>query len=670
MIDLSGPIRDLEQLRGFLTRWDDTARPPTDPFGLAEQWLAKASLAHDWTELKNALAGAHSHAKLLATSERLVKLLREQKSGFGFKLFASQPSPTEIVTTLENLCLALTSESTTLIGRLSEAMTTELRSTPITLLVQLLGDVSLAELPSAVWRESEWTTPSASVGAKDFLDELQDEAKLAPERAAAVLVAWRLTDIWARHVREDSAWNILESWLRRWIKQSGLCGELRLRPSDAPTAGRCQVHFQCLEPFPNSILSLDAPASLACSFESVPMETPSTTSAWSGLPKPPTCGNQTPVPLVAWFDACEQASLKRRQPPSKTDAKAQFGSWIGGVEGGAWFDALLRTDAISPDGPEAAWWRVLSESGWCVAYPPSECGELRLAWPESVTRIDNSPAGTRLEVLRYSPEPAAARVVISDGPTATDSALARFHELFRSDPTNDKLWGAGRWAKARAISLAEIPDEFAIELAESWQSVPVAFSLIARWLNCFGIEVIDPATALPDEVEQSSLFHPSTVGEYIGSGVCGYKRGDSVLKRAKRSISAGEVPEGYDALQSAAQQWPVEHPYRAGVAKLTDAIVGGYLLESALELFSTYWDQVHANRGEPARLYGEEIARFLKTSLKLETFTPQNLHEHRDGWVISTSGSRLVTGVVRRVFRPGLVDELGELRIPALAEID
>ncbi len=671
MVDLSGPMRDLDRLREYLAHWDATARPANDPFELAAQWLSTASLAHEWPEWNTFLAGARSHVELLAASERLAKRLRESKSGFGFKLFGpSPPSPDEIATAIENLCLALAPDPSTLSGRLSEAMTAELRNQPVTLLLQLLRDVSSTEIPTAVWREVEWTASTASIGAKDVLAELQVEVKLAPERAAAAAVAWRVADIWTRHVRDDDAWKILESWLRRWIERSGLSGELRLRPGDEPSATGCRVHFLGGEPFPNPVLCLGAPASPACSFESAPVAAPPTTSAWSVLPKPPVCGNVTPVPLVAWFDACERASLNRRPAPPEADAKARFARWIGGIEGGDWFDALLRNVADNPESVEAAWWRALSHRGWCVAYPDLLPGEDRPAWPEAITRIDDSPTGTRLEVRRYSPAPAAARVIISDGPTAADSALARFHELFRSDPTNDNLWGDGRWAKARAISLGEVPDESAIELAESWQSVDAAFPLIASWLRSFGIEAIDPATAPPDAVAQTSVFHPTPVGEPIGPGTWGYKRGDTVLKRAERVLSAGRIPEGFDALQRAAQLWPADHPYRAGVAKLTDAIGGGYLLESALELFSIYWDQAHANRGEPARLFGEEIGRFLRSALKLEIFTPRNLHDHKPGWVTPTSGSRLVTGVVRRVFRPGLVDEAGELRIPALAEID
>ena len=675
MVDLSEPLRDLDRLREFLARWDATARPPTGPFELAGQWLAKAGLAHEWPELKTVLAGARSDGELIANSARLTQRLRESKSGFGFKLFGpSPPSPAEIAATLENLCLALAPDATSLTGRLSESMAAELRSQPVALLLQLLRDTGWAELPPTVWGDSEWETPLANPGAREFLEALESEAKLSPERAAAALVAWRLGAIWAGRVRGAEAWMGLESWLRLWFDRAGLSGELRLRPGDESNPFGCRVHYQCREPFSNPVLSLGAPVAPAHRFETEPQAAPPPTSAWSGLPKPPTCRNIAPVPLLAWFDACERAVEKRRMPPAETDAKAQFDGWIREAAGADWLDASLRLASTHPDGGEAAWWRVLRERGWCEIHPDLDRGGIRPNWPEAMTRIDDRPAGTPLEVPRYSADPKAARVVLSEGPAPADSALARFHELFKSEPDNEGLWGEGRWSRARGISVGDIPDESAVELADVWQAVaveaPPGGSLIAAWLRCFGIGIIDPSTAPAEEVELSSRFHPSPVGASIGPGRWGYRRHDAILKRAIRNLSAGPAPAGFDALQLAVQHWPADHPYRAGVAKLPDAIGGGYLLESALELFTDYWDQAHANRGESGRLYGEELGRFLHSALKLETFAPRNWHDHREGWVTPSSGSRLVTGVVRRLFRPGVVDDRGELRIPALAEID
>lgn len=602
MVDLTEPLRDLNRLHRFLTRWDETARPATGPFGLAGQWLAKAGLAHEWPELKTVLAGARSHEAWIAHSERLTQRLREPKSGFGFKLFGpSPPSPAEIAATLENLCLALAPDATSLAGRLSESMAAELRSQPVALLVQLLRDPRSADLPASVWLDSEWTTPRANPGAHDLLKALQSEAELSPERASAALVAWRLGGIWAGHVREAEAWTGLASWLQVWFDRAGLSGELRLRPGDETTPVGCRVQYQCREPFSNPVLLLGAPVAPAHRFETEPQAAPPPTSAESGLPKPPTCAKIVP-------------------------------------------DSDLEPGGIRP------------------------------TWPEAITRIDDSPADTRLEVLRSSTEPIAARVVLSDGPALADSALAHFHELFKSEPNSEPLWGEGRWSRARSVSVGEIPAESALELADSWQAIaaetPLARSLIAAWLRCFGFGIIDPSTAPREEVESSSQFHPSPVGASIGPGRWGYLRGDAIFKRAIRTVSAGPTPAGFDALQRSVQHWPADHPYRAGVAKLPDAIGGGYLLESALELFTNYWDQAHANRGEPGRLYGEELVRFLHSALKLKTFEPRNWHDHREGWVTPSSGSHLVTGVVRRLFRPGLVDDQGELRIPALAEID
>jgi hypothetical protein len=64
------------------------------------------------------------------------------------------------------------------------------------------------------------------------------------------------------------------------------------------------------------------------------------------------------------------------------------------------------------------------------------------------------------------------------------------------------------------------------------------------------------------------------------------------------------------------------------------------------------------------------LTRFLHAAYGLSVFTPTSIHDHPDGWLAVVPGGRAVTGLVRSVRRPGLHDEHGNLRIPALVEVE
>jgi hypothetical protein len=60
----------------------------------------------------------------------------------------------------------------------------------------------------------------------------------------------------------------------------------------------------------------------------------------------------------------------------------------------------------------------------------------------------------------------------------------------------------------------------------------------------------------------------------------------------------------------------------------------------------------------------------LRQNWKLYPFYPVAYQDHPDGWLQRAPGRNMVTGRVRRVLRPGLQDEDGHLRLPALVEVE
>ncbi len=110
------------------------------------------------------------------------------------------------------------------------------------------------------------------------------------------------------------------------------------------------------------------------------------------------------------------------------------------------------------------------------------------------------------------------------------------------------------------------------------------------------------------------------------------------------------------------------------VVALRAAVAGDYLREAAVQLFIDY----HGDAGGTARAadptataaVGERLADLLRSEFDLEAFHPANVHDLPGGWVSVAPGSRVMTGSVRRLLRPGLQDSGGNLRMPAVAEVE
>ena len=72
-----------------------------------------------------------------------------------------------------------------------------------------------------------------------------------------------------------------------------------------------------------------------------------------------------------------------------------------------------------------------------------------------------------------------------------------------------------------------------------------------------------------------------------------------------------------------------------------------------------------------ASRFADQLIRFLNAAYALSTFVPVRIHDHPDGWLEVVPGGRVMTGLVRRVHRPGLHDGVhGNLCIPALVEVE
>jgi len=154
------------------------------------------------------------------------------------------------------------------------------------------------------------------------------------------------------------------------------------------------------------------------------------------------------------------------------------------------------------------------------------------------------------------------------------------------------------------------------------------------------------------------------------------RRSGKAIRECAVYVSAGPSPAGFGELYRL-----VEQPSGAGEEGLRErlrawpaACLHGALDVVAVRLFVDFWgalgDEMRMQRGDEARRFGEQLSLLLQQELRLETFHPESYQDYPDGWLLLDSDHGAVTGKVRTVIRPGLKDEEGNLRVPALVEVD
>jgi hypothetical protein len=113
---------------------------------------------------------------------------------------------------------------------------------------------------------------------------------------------------------------------------------------------------------------------------------------------------------------------------------------------------------------------------------------------------------------------------------------------------------------------------------------------------------------------------------------------------------------------------------RQSLERLPEARGAGYWHEALMELYVETWGDLGARwrAGDPPAFgrFTDAVAELLRNELQFEIFAPVAVHDVREGWLIATPGCRPMTGLVRKLHRPGLVDAAGHMRIPAIAEVE
>lgn len=686
-------MSDVDQLAAaarvsaFATAAAVAGRAAPGTVGLAELWVRRAALAHQWPAVHADLVGPVD-ADLVAAARRAAERCREHRTGLLGKaanLFKRGTDP-----------VPLLAECGALLDRMADAL-----ATPGGLAGGLAAVVAECAAGTAAARLLDLQNQLAerSASARGLLDRLAADGASWPDSTAsdatnaAVETVRRVVADLAARTGEERVWELVCAWVEDWFAAFGVRGKLLV---GAPPAVGDEVF--ALRHSPDRAIVLRVEPGAASQRVPPPVrkkeDAAPSGSSWANLPPVPAWPGLTPAPLVEWVAEVQATAKRSRAQPSDAVARERFGKWLATAPGRDWFARWLAAAEREPSGPAARWWRVVRAAGWCRAHPDLNLDanptrvwptDTPVRWPSCESTAGEGPAGNVVEVRTYAPVSDAARVVLSDGLTEPGSALARFHALYDAVGAVESWWGEGRWEESRALSLEAAPDpDRAAAVIGKWldlfggeQSDGAVGMAVREWASVFGLALIAaPAdgTIDPDIHTTTAVFSDVPAGRLVrvtGYGLRGHGR---VYRPCAVEVSLGPPPAGLVELEEAAAHLPEVDPLRTRVTGLREALRGDYLREAALELYLDYW----AEAGRPVRTavsgagreFGPRLMEFLQAACGLSEFVPQSVHDHPDGWLAVVPGGRAVTGLVRRVHRPGLQDEQGNLRIPALVEVE
>lgn len=293
----------------------------------------------------------------------------------------------------------------------------------------------------------------------------------------------------------------------------------------------------------------------------------------------------------------------------------------------------------------------------------------RFDWPTATSRTTDEPFDTVVEVR---PD---GSVTLSDGPVSV--AFAAFHELYDATRDEHSWWAGGRWRRAR--QLCRTPEAAGVaRLAGQWieECSPgdAEAEFVCRWAEACGLTVVRADGVDMTGVTVRHVFAAAPAGMVVGGNRAGFNIGDEVLRPTVVDVSAGPLPVGFTELERAGEELPRGCELRRRVAELRGAAEGNYLREAVLGLYSDFWGDAGtaARDTDPDATadVGDRLSALLADAYGLRPFFPVNVHDLPSGWITVAPGSRVMTGVVTRVLRPGLQDDHGHLRIPAVVEVE
>ena len=238
--------------------------------------------------------------------------------------------------------------------------------------------------------------------------------------------------------------------------------------------------------------------------------------------------------------------------------------------------------------------------------------------------------------------------------------------------------------------LGPVLDELA-KIEPAADAAPLAarddlLSLVRGWAGDIGLGVVPedwsfaaggpaPAVDAPGVSAKAVFRRDVPAGHVARVKAFGLIRRGEVIRPAEVVVSAGPPPPGLTELEAAAETiaGAAGEEVRAAFRDLRPAGAGGFGELAAVELFTRFWDRAYPEWAavDPvgAAAFADGLGRMLAAGYGLTTFAPLHYRDHPAGWVVVPAGTRMTTGRVARVLRPGLV--AGDaLRLPARVEAE
>lgn len=381
-------------------------------------------------------------------------------------------------------------------------------------------------------------------------------------------------------------------------------------------------------------------------------------------------------------------------------------AWLDTTPGRDWFHSIA--EKFSQHASTGVLLAAVRQSAGVECFPNIDTQSGETSWPAEVPftaasvsfAASASPPGTILSVARFATSPAAARMCVSLGPigpigaaiAATwDAVVASGLELDNCravlapaleaaartgglisndvllallDQLADTEPGASSAHDGRDALLARLRD---------WAAVAAFAIQPAEWTFAAG-----GAAPAPDAagLDRKPVFRRDVpLGRIAKVKRFGLVGSDGVVRAGEIVISAGLAPPGLVELEAAAESLEGREgdELREAFRGLRAAGAEGYLELALTDLFTRFWDRAYpvwsAAAPDVAEDFAERLRALLQVQFSLDVVHPANYRDHPSGWVSVPPGTRMTSGRVVRVLRPGLASG-GELRVPARVEAE
>jgi hypothetical protein len=366
-----------------------------------------------------------------------------------------------------------------------------------------------------------------------------------------------------------------------------------------------------------------------------------------------------------------------------------WSEWLSG-EGADWFHDLAAFAQTNRQARE--WLEAICQAAEVGCFPHIHPQTGTRTWPPNVpvfqpglTIAVGTPPGAIGSVERFATTPEKARFTLLCGAETTGPlGLA----VSAWEQANSPELGPVRQQIAAAIDkmmqthqgpsaaqVLAVLDEL-IRVEPNTPQSELAFQSICAWAATGGWSVIsEPPVGVDERWTTKAVFkRDAAPGTVLRLKLYGLQGPAGLLRPGEVLISAGPPPHGLTELETAAASIPGAKgdELRTAIRGLRTAGAAGYLELGVVDLYVQFWDrmQPHGEAESPEiQAFLNALQAMLQDSFGLCSFSPTRYRDHPPDWVIVPPGTRMTTGRVTRVLRPGLAKE-GVLRLPARIEAE